>query len=144
VRNGFKVGPDYRKPAAPVAESWIDAADSRVSEESPALDQWWTVFHDPVLDRLIQQAAAQNLTLQQAGFRVLQARAQLGIVRGEVFPQQQDMSGFYRRLAAGGEYFDQWDWGSVAWELTWVDSVGPCSGRRSPECFSRGLRRACW
>ena len=74
VRNGFKVGPDYRKPAAPVAESWIDAADSRVSEESPALDQWWTAFNDPVLDRLIHQAATQNLTLQQAGFRVLQAR----------------------------------------------------------------------
>jgi NodT family efflux transporter outer membrane factor (OMF) lipoprotein len=118
VRNGFKVGPDYRKPAAPVAESWIDAADSRVSEESPALDQWWTVFNDPVLDRLIHQAATQNLTLQQAGFRVLQARAQLGIVHGEVFPQQQDMSGFYRRLGAGGEFFDQWGWGfSLAWEL---------------------------
>ena len=28
------------------------------------------------------------------------------------------MSGFYRRLGAGGDFFDQWDWGfSLAWEL---------------------------
>ena len=67
---------------------------------------------------MTHDAATQNLTLQQAGFRVLQARAQLGIVRGEVFPQQQDMSGSYRRLGAGGEFFDQWGFGfSLAWEL---------------------------
>jgi NodT family efflux transporter outer membrane factor (OMF) lipoprotein len=118
VQNGFKVGPDYRRPAAPVAENWIDASDSRVSEESPATDQWWTVFNDPILDKMTHDAATQNLTLQQAGFRVLQARAQLGIVRGGVFPQQQDMSGSYRRLGAGGEFFDQWGFGfSLAWEL---------------------------
>ena len=30
VHNGFKVGPNYQQPPAPVAPSWIDAADSRV------------------------------------------------------------------------------------------------------------------
>ncbi len=118
IRNGFKVGPEYRRPAAPIEESWIDASDRRVSEELPTTDQWWTVFNDPDLDRLIQASATQNLTLRQAGFRVLQARAQLGIVRGEVFPQQQNMSGSYRCLGGSGEFFDQWGTGfSLAWEL---------------------------
>ena len=31
VANGFKVGPNYCRPAAPVADQWIDATD-------PALD----------------------------------------------------------------------------------------------------------
>ena len=30
VHNGFKVGPNYRKPPAPVAKDWIDADDQRV------------------------------------------------------------------------------------------------------------------
>ena len=50
---------------------------------------WWTVFHDPVLDRLIEIAYEQNLTLLSAGTRVLQARAQLGIAIGEFYPQLQ-------------------------------------------------------
>src|ERR1700730_14601762 len=27
VRNGFKVGPNYAKPAAPVEEKWLDAGN---------------------------------------------------------------------------------------------------------------------
>ena len=118
VRNGFKVGPDYRRPAVPVAENWIDAADVRVRGQSRTPERWWTVFDDPMLEELINEAATQNITLRQAGFRVLQARAQLGIVRGNVFPQQQDASGSYRRLGGAGEFFDQWACGfSLAWEL---------------------------
>jgi NodT family efflux transporter outer membrane factor (OMF) lipoprotein len=47
------------------------------------------VFGDPVLDRLIELAYQQNLTLQQAGLRILEARAQLGIAVGSLYPQQQ-------------------------------------------------------
>jgi outer membrane protein TolC len=118
VHNGFKVGPNYCRPPAPVAEQWIDAADRRVRSESDDLSQWWTVFNDPVLDRLIADAYRQNLTLREAGFRVLEARAQLGIARGEVFPQAQDAFGSYRRGAISPQFFDQWSFGfSLAWEL---------------------------
>jgi outer membrane protein TolC len=47
------------------------------------------VFNDPVLLRLIELAYEQNLTLRTAGVRVLEARAQLGIAIGEIYPQQQ-------------------------------------------------------
>jgi len=50
---------------------------------------WWTVFNDPVLSDLIQLAYQQNLTLQTAGVRVLEARARLGIAIGEFYPQKQ-------------------------------------------------------
>ena len=71
VRNGFKVGPNYAKPPAPVAPQWIDADDVRVRSDSDDLSQWWKVFNDPVLDDLICHAYRQNLTLREAGFRVL-------------------------------------------------------------------------
>src|SRR5262245_20002325 len=53
IHNGFKVGPNYATPPAPVAKDWIDAADARVRKEDDDLSQWWTVFNDPVLDSLI-------------------------------------------------------------------------------------------
>jgi len=54
---------------------------------------WWRVFHDPILDRLIDIAYSQNLTLLSAGTKVLQARAALGIAIGEFYPQQQLAAG---------------------------------------------------
>ena len=72
VHNGFKVGPNYGRPPAPAAEHWIDANDPRVNTTSADLSKWWTVFKDPVLDSLICRAYQQNLTLREAGFRVLQ------------------------------------------------------------------------
>ena len=80
-RNGFKVGPNYCPPAAPVASQWIDYADPRVKEEEEHLAHWWTVFNDPTLDSLIQTAYQQNLTLRAAGARILEARALRGIAR---------------------------------------------------------------
>src|SRR5438445_800661 len=79
IQNGFKVGPNYSPPAAPVAEHWLDADDVRVREEPADLSNWWKVFHDPVLDDLVCRAYRQNLTLREASLRVLQARAQLAI-----------------------------------------------------------------
>src|SRR5262249_35737380 len=86
VPNGLKVGPNYHKPPAAVAPDWIDASDKRLRRGEDDLSKWWTVFHDPVLDSLICAAYKQNLTLREAGFRVLQARAQLGIAVGNFFP----------------------------------------------------------
>mgnify|MGYP001140072550 CR=1 FL=1 len=83
---------------AAVAKNWIDDADIRVRQESGDLSRWWSVFQDPVLDRFIESAQVQNLSLREAGFRVLSARAQLGIATGYLFPQTQNMAGGYRRL----------------------------------------------
>ena len=95
--NNLKVGPNYCPPPAPVAEHWIDASDVRLRNDSDDLSQWWTAFKDPMLDSLIAEAYRQDLTLREAGFRVLQARAQRGIVVGELFPQQQTAFGSYTR-----------------------------------------------
>src|SRR5262245_6403485 len=92
VHNGFKVGPNYGKPPALVAPRWIDATDIRVRSDTEDLSQWWKVFNDPVLDDLVCHAYRQNLTLREAVFRVLQARAEYGVTVGEFFPQSQTIS----------------------------------------------------
>src|SRR5207244_3760826 len=79
---------------------------------------WWTVFDDSLLNCLIERAYHENLTLREAGYRILAARAQLGIANGNFFPQIQDATGSYRRVAAGGNFLDQWNFAfNLAWEL---------------------------
>ncbi len=83
------IGPDFIKPKAPVEKEWIETGDARVKTEKTDYSQWWTVFNDPVLNTLIEKAYQQNLTLQIAGIRILEARAELGIAVGNLYPQQQ-------------------------------------------------------
>jgi NodT family efflux transporter outer membrane factor (OMF) lipoprotein len=119
VHNDFKVGPDYCKPAAPVAEHWIDQNEVHAEANPEVLCHWWTVFNDPTLNELVAIAYRQNLTLREAGFRVLQARAQRAIAVGGLFPQTQDAFGDYRRLGGAGVPFSNlWDFGfNLQWEL---------------------------
>jgi NodT family efflux transporter outer membrane factor (OMF) lipoprotein len=125
-RNGFKVGPDYCPPAAPVASQWIDYEDPRVKSEEQQLTHWWTVFNDPVLNSLIQTAYQQNLTLRAAGARILEARALRGIAVGNLFPQEQFAFGEYSRIKVSENianpppevWFSEWTFGlSGTWEL---------------------------
>jgi outer membrane protein TolC len=128
VHNGFKVGPNYCQPAAPVSSEWIDAYDERVRQELPANEDWWYVFNDDNMTRLVYTAYQQNLTLQEAGLRVLQARALRGVAVGGIFPQSQAGFGEYTRTQAsrnafggppaGVRAFDNWAAGfDMAWEL---------------------------
>jgi len=88
------VGPDYIKPPpAPEQKAWIEQADPKIKAEPTDLSNWWEVFDDPVLNRLVEQAYQQNLPLRIAGLRILEARAQLGIAYGNLYPQQQQGSG---------------------------------------------------
>jgi NodT family efflux transporter outer membrane factor (OMF) lipoprotein len=124
--NKWKVGPEYWQPAAPTASEWIDYADPRVKSEEQQLATWWTVFNDPTLNTLIQAAYEQNLTLRVAGARILEARAQLGIAQGNLFPQSQAAFADYARVRLSqnvanppaAAWFSDWAAGlSASWEL---------------------------
>jgi NodT family efflux transporter outer membrane factor (OMF) lipoprotein len=95
IHNGFKVGPNYQRPAAAVAPNWLDAGDARVGTEPADLALWWSVFQDPVLDALMGDARRQNLDLQSAGAHVLEALAQRNVAAGNLFPQRQELLGTY-------------------------------------------------
>jgi outer membrane protein TolC len=89
---GCMLGPDYHRPPARIAPKWQEASNPAVKSNMSEYRDWWNVFNDPVLARLIEIAYEQNLTLRSAGVRVLQARAQLGIAIGELYPQQQQFT----------------------------------------------------
>jgi len=88
-----KVGPDFKRPEAEVSANWLESGDLRVSTSAAEYREWWKIFNDPALDRIIELAYSRNLSLKAAGVRVLEARAQLGIAVGNFFPQTQQISG---------------------------------------------------
>jgi NodT family efflux transporter outer membrane factor (OMF) lipoprotein len=82
------VGPDFKTPEAKVAADWSQKGDQRVATQAAINEQWWKSFNDPALDQLVQLAYQQNLPLQIAGLRILEARARLGIALGRQYPDQ--------------------------------------------------------
>lgn len=89
----MKVGPDYVRPQTSVSPNWLEERDERVKTEPVQYRAWWEAFNDPVLNRIIDHAYRENLTLKIAGVRVLEARAQLGIAVGDLYPQTQQVTG---------------------------------------------------
>jgi NodT family efflux transporter outer membrane factor (OMF) lipoprotein len=133
AKNGFKVGPNYVPPPAPVAEQWIDyqqpelaATTQPATQPSSELSRWWHVFGDPVLDSLVSDAYDQNLSLRAAGERIAEARAVRGIAGGNMFPQTQDVTADYAAVKASNraattfneQWFSNYSAGfNVGWEL---------------------------
>ena len=72
---------------------WMETQAPGLSAGQTDYSNWWRVFDDPVLDNLVEKAYQQNLSLQIAGIRIYEARAQLGIAVGNLYPQQQSASG---------------------------------------------------
>lgn len=87
------VGPDYVRPATETATQWLEAEDRRLNTTSANDQTWWKSFNDPVLNQLIDRAYLENLNIRIAGVRVLEARAQLGIAIGNIYPQNQQLTG---------------------------------------------------
>jgi NodT family efflux transporter outer membrane factor (OMF) lipoprotein len=88
-----KVGPNFLRPKVTVSPNWMDVGDTRVKDEPADYRNWWRVFNDQILDRFIDRAYRENLSLRMAGVRILEARAQLGMAVGGLYPQAQRASG---------------------------------------------------
>lgn len=81
---GCMVGPDYRRPALDVPQSWrIAENDARVLVNTP----WWQQFDDPVLNELIANAIKGNKDLLIATARIEEFRERYAIARAPLFPQ---------------------------------------------------------
>ncbi len=76
----FAVPAQYK--AAPLSPEEAGAPPAQPAAGSP----WWTVFADPVLNRLEDQAVASNQDLQGAIARVAEARAQASSAASGLYP----------------------------------------------------------
>jgi NodT family efflux transporter outer membrane factor (OMF) lipoprotein len=85
---GCKVGPNFTPPqvsSPPAFGSEPTDTPSRATADA-VNPLWWSSFNDPELTSLVQRLAAQNLALQAAAERILQARAERREVRSQGLP----------------------------------------------------------
>ena len=89
LAGGCTVGPNYRRPpvTAPQEYRGLPADQTgRADAASIGDQQWWEVFQDETLQALIGTALQQNYDVRIAATRILEARAQLGIIRADQLP----------------------------------------------------------
>lgn len=94
------MGPDFKRPAPPPAKGYTavplpaalpaaDAAKLPAQTLVPGGDipaQWWTLFHSPPLNRLVERALKANPGLQAAQATLRQAQENYYAGRGALFP----------------------------------------------------------
>jgi outer membrane protein, multidrug efflux system len=85
---GCTVGPNYKKPTAPVAANWQVAEPWRQAAPKDAVPKttWWTVFHDDELNGLENDLLATNQTLKVSIAHFEQARASAAVQNATLFP----------------------------------------------------------
>ncbi len=82
------VGPDYKKPTAPTATKFKELAGWKPSDPRDEIDrgQWWSIYHDPVLDALEKRIEIDNQTLKASEAAYRQSRAIVDQARASFFP----------------------------------------------------------
>jgi len=85
---GCLVGPNYRRPSAPISPTFKEAAGWAPAQPSDAASRldWWTAFGDPILDNLEQRVDVSNQTLAGAEAAYRQAHALVAEDRAALFP----------------------------------------------------------
>lgn len=107
------MGPDYKSPMprSPGLEPFLSGKSLAFTGEQPP-GRWWSLFNDPVLDRLVEQALTANTDLRVAAANLTRARAVLRETRSGLFPSAEaSASATYSRQSgdqvgfegAGGE-----------------------------------------
>jgi multidrug efflux system outer membrane protein len=81
------VGPDYRQPALETPAHWANSPDAQKAAPNLAQTAWWRAFNDPMMNGLIDRAMAENLGLEQAKARIIQARASVVVAGVPGLPQ---------------------------------------------------------
>jgi NodT family efflux transporter outer membrane factor (OMF) lipoprotein len=88
VLGGCMVGPNYRPPAPPPGSN-SPLVSLNPTTEAPAEppDDWWRLYDDPELNKLVQNALVANDDLKVAEANLSAARASLESARNGLYPQ---------------------------------------------------------
>lgn len=100
--SGCMVGPDYVSPAgkqpAPAKGAFVSADGTAFTPAEPPRE-WWHLYRDPLVDRLVGEALAANTDLRVAAANLRQAQAVLRESRAGRLPTTD--------LSASGQYTRQ-------------------------------------
>jgi NodT family efflux transporter outer membrane factor (OMF) lipoprotein len=99
------VGPNYERPAtsAKVAGGFSETARTSAVAATALPDDWWKLYDDPALDRLITDALAHNTDIRAAAANLARARAALSEQQGARLPSTDLSASATRSRTAAGQ-----------------------------------------
>jgi multidrug efflux system outer membrane protein len=80
------IGPNFKAPQAVETPAYRHAPAAQQDQAAHLPADWWTVFGDQTLNGLEQRAMHDNPNVRAAAQRLVQAQAQLGVVRAGQLP----------------------------------------------------------
>lgn len=85
---GCAVGPDYRRSDFDLPQDWRAVSEFIEADAQPSAigERWWSLYADPVLDQLIDEALQHNSDAAVATARVLEAKALAKAVDADLYP----------------------------------------------------------
>jgi multidrug efflux system outer membrane protein len=83
---GCLTGPNYKRPPIDTPAAFRGAPAEAPGAGSIADEHWSRLFDDDTLQQLVRTALEHNDDVQMAAARILEAQAQLGVVRADQFP----------------------------------------------------------
>ncbi len=103
VLSGCMVGPDYKRPDAPASPAFKELSGWKPSHPSDAMEKgaWWSVYHDPELDRLERTVDVSNQTVKSFEAQYRNAVALVAEARSGLFPVVSVSSGVTRSGGGG-------------------------------------------
>jgi NodT family efflux transporter outer membrane factor (OMF) lipoprotein len=126
---GCMVGPDYHRPGVAVPASWHELPGWSAAQPDAAgpKGDWWTAFHDPLLDTLEPQVVVSNQTVRQDYANYQEALAEVRIARAGLFPTLGITGSATRSRAAvsssasrgGGTYVSTANSGTLEGSASW-------------------------
>jgi NodT family efflux transporter outer membrane factor (OMF) lipoprotein len=102
---GCMVGPDYKRPPAAGVTAGFKEAPPGWTVAQPAdaapKGEWWSIYHDPVLDGLERKVAISNQNVAQYAAQYREAKATIDVARSGLFPTATATAGVTRSSRGG-------------------------------------------
>ena len=98
------VGPNYHRPAAAAAAQYKEPSGwtAATPQDGAPKGNWWTDFHDPLLDELAPLVAVSNQTVRADYANYQEALAEVRVARAQLFPSVGITGSASRALASAG------------------------------------------
>jgi NodT family efflux transporter outer membrane factor (OMF) lipoprotein len=124
VLSGCMVGPNYHRPAVRVPQHYSELPGWTVASPEAAAPKgdWWTAFHDPLIDQLEPKVAVSNQTVRQDYANYQEALAEVKVARSQLFPT----------LGVSGSVTRSRESAATAGALAAQSGAGTATARASP------------
>jgi NodT family efflux transporter outer membrane factor (OMF) lipoprotein len=100
------VGPNYRRPSAPVPTGYKEFKGWKVAAPNDTINRgaWWSIYRDATLDGLERQINIANQTLKQDEAAYQEARAEVREQQSSFFPSLTAIPQIQRQKSGGGGF----------------------------------------